>query len=135
MIVLTLSPSRAWVHKACTVYIALPSACRLMTVRSGLAIAAPVAQGGPNPIAPPGWVNNVCLAADCDKDRNGPMLVLLSSITIAFSGSRDATPADKVSGVILPVGRDGICADADSLTFEGAPSASASDSSAATTSS
>src|SRR5687767_13855937 len=111
MIVLTLRCSRAWVHKACSVYIALPSACRLITARSGQAMAAPVAHGGPNPIAPPGCVNNVCRAADCDIARNGPMLVLLSSITMAFSGSNAATAADSVSGVILadwPDGRGGV---------------------------
>src|SRR5262245_44862037 len=107
MIVLTLSCSRACVHNACNVYIALPSACRLITVRSGDATAAPVAHGGPNPIAPPGCVSRVCRAADCDIARNGPMLVLLSSITIALSGNSAVTAADNVSGVILPDGLAG----------------------------
>src|SRR5262245_856768 len=108
MIVLTLRRSRACVQSACIVYIALPSACRLITMRSGQAIAAPVAQGGPNPIAPPGCVNRVCRAADCDIARNGPMLVLLSSITTAFSGSSAVTAAESVSGVILPAGLGGV---------------------------
>src|SRR5215510_5317770 len=107
MIVLTLRPSRACVHRACSVYIALPSACRLITTRSGQAMAAPVAHGGPNPIAPPGCVSSVCREADCDIVRNGPMLVLLSSMTTAFSGSNAATAAESVSGVILSGGPDG----------------------------
>src|SRR5262245_9236489 len=108
MIVLTLSRSRACVQSDCNVYIALPSACRLITTRSGRAMAAPVAQGGPNPIAPPGCASRVCRAADCDIARNDPMLVLLSSITTAFSGSDAATAAESVSGVILPTGRGGV---------------------------
>src|SRR5215510_5214962 len=108
MIVLTLRPSRACVHRACSVYIALPSACRLITVRSGQAMAAPVAQGGPRPIAPPGCVSSVCRAADCDIVRNGAMLVLLSSIMMAFSGKTAATAAESVSGVRLPDGLDGV---------------------------
>src|SRR5215813_9677174 len=106
--VLTLSCSRACVQSACSVYMALPSACRLITTRSGQATAAPVAQGGPSPIAPPGCVNSVCRAADCDIARNGPMLVLLSSITTAFSGNNAETAAESVSGVRLPDGRGGV---------------------------
>src|SRR5262245_10396968 len=109
MIVLTFKPSCAWVQSDCNVYIALPSAWRLITTRSGQATAAPVAQGGPSPIAPPGCARRVCLAADCDIAWNGAMLVVLSSITIACSGIREATTAESVSGVIFPVGRDGIC--------------------------
>src|SRR5215475_13435246 len=113
MIVLTLSRSRACVHNACSVYIALPSACGLITIRSGHATAAPVAHGGPNPIAPPGCVSSVCRAADRDIVRNGPMLVLLSSITIALSGNSAATAADNVSGVILPDVLGGTCKSVD----------------------
>ncbi len=51
--VVTSSFSRAWVHSDCTVYIAEPSACRLITRRPGAPIAAPVAIGMPPPIAPP----------------------------------------------------------------------------------
>src|SRR5262245_17286098 len=108
MIVLMLSCSRACVQSACNVYIALPSACRLITTRSGHATAAPVAHGGPNPIAPPGCVNIVCRAADCDITRNGPMLVLLSSIMMAFSGRSAGTAAESVSGVLLAAGRGGV---------------------------
>ena len=53
MTVVTSRPSRAWVHSDCSVYIALPSASRQITVRSGHATAAPVATGRPWPIAPP----------------------------------------------------------------------------------
>ena len=45
MTVVTSRPSRAWVHSDCSVYIALPSASRLTTWRSGQATAAPVASG------------------------------------------------------------------------------------------
>src|SRR5262245_64655018 len=111
MIVLTLSCSRACVQSDCSVYIALPSACRLITTRSGQAMDAPVAHGGPNPIAPPGCVSSVCRDADWDIVRNGPMLVLLSSMTPAYSGSNAAHAAESVSGVILldgPEGRGGV---------------------------
>jgi hypothetical protein len=37
----------------CSVYMALPSACRLMTVLLGQAMAAPKAMGGPLPMLPP----------------------------------------------------------------------------------
>src|SRR6266851_4679261 len=57
------SPSRAWVHSACTVYIALPSACSETTFRSGQATAAPVASGGPSPIDPPMLESQSCGAA------------------------------------------------------------------------
>eukprot|EP00966_Prymnesium_polylepis_P303409 7008148-Prymnesium_polylepis.1 len=52
--------SCACVHSACAVYKPLPSACRLITRRSGHAIAAPTAHGGPWPIAPP-------VSAKCEK--------------------------------------------------------------------
>ena len=45
--VVTSRPSRAWVHSACSVYMALPSASRHTTLRSGQATAAPVATGRP----------------------------------------------------------------------------------------
>ena len=45
--------SRAMVHSAWMVYIALPSPTSAITGRSGQAIAAPVALGRPWPIAPP----------------------------------------------------------------------------------
>ncbi len=53
MIVVTSRPSRAWVHSDWSVYIALPSAWRLITGRSGHATAAPVASGMPKPMEPP----------------------------------------------------------------------------------
>src|SRR5436190_1675848 len=58
------SASRACVHKACTVYIALPSACNETTRRSGQAIAAPVASGMPSPIEPPMLDIQSCGIAD-----------------------------------------------------------------------
>jgi hypothetical protein len=43
----------ACVHNACSVYIALPSPWSEITLRSGHAMAAPVATGTMLPIAPP----------------------------------------------------------------------------------
>ena len=51
--VVTSRFSRAWVHNDWSVYIALPSASRDSTFRSGQATAAPVATGIPWPMAPP----------------------------------------------------------------------------------
>ena len=57
------STLRAWVHNACSVYIALPSAWRQSTGRSGAATAAPVAIGRPMPMAPPVRVSQSCAGA------------------------------------------------------------------------
>ena len=84
---MTSSPSRAWVHSDCSVYIALPSACRLSTGRSGHATAAPVATGIPKPIEPPvsvsqSWGGQPAVAGDAQIPP-----VCASSTTIASSAS------------------------------------------------
>ena len=56
----TFRPSRAWVQSACRVYMALPSASRQTTGRSGQAMAAPVASGRPQPMAPPVTWSQLC---------------------------------------------------------------------------
>src|SRR5439155_14757148 len=55
--VVTLRPSRAMVHNACAVYMALPSAVRHSTWRSGHATEAPTARGSAMPIDPPVLAN------------------------------------------------------------------------------
>src|SRR3712207_8046318 len=47
-----------------------PSACRQTTFRSGQAIAAPVASGGPMPIAPPVTSSQSCGSAPCVPEKN-----------------------------------------------------------------
>ena len=54
MTVVTSRLSRAWVHRAWMVYMALPSASTQTVLRPGVATAAPVAAGRPWPMAPPG---------------------------------------------------------------------------------
>jgi len=51
--VVTLSPSRAWVQRRLQLYMALPSACRHKTGRSGAATPRRWAAGRPIPMAPP----------------------------------------------------------------------------------
>ena len=87
MTVVTSRPSRAWVHSDCSVYIALPSACRLITGRSGHATAAPVATGMPNPIEPPVSVSQSCGGAPAVAGDAQIPPVCASSATIAPSGS------------------------------------------------
>ena len=61
--VVTSRFSRAWVHSACSVYIAEPSACSVDDAPPGRADAAPVASGMPLPMAPPVLVIQSCGAA------------------------------------------------------------------------
>ncbi len=58
--VVTSSLSRACVHSAWTVYMALPSPSSVTTLRSGQATAAPVASGMPMPIEPPMFWSQSC---------------------------------------------------------------------------
>jgi hypothetical protein len=53
--IVVMASCKTWGHQllTCRVYMAEPSACRLMTCRWGAATAAPVAMGGPLPMAPP----------------------------------------------------------------------------------
>ena len=86
--VVTSRPSRAWVHSDWSVYMALPSASRHSTWRSGHATAAPVATGRPWPMAPPvrqsqSWRGAPAVAPDTKIPEVFP-----SSLTMAPSGSR-----------------------------------------------
>src|SRR5215475_9421437 len=58
-----LRPSRACVHSDWMLYIALPSPTMQITLRSGQAIAAPVATGVEKPIEPPMFCSQSCGAA------------------------------------------------------------------------
>ena len=90
MIVVTSRFSRACVHSDCSVYIALPSASRFKTLRSGHATAAPVATGMPCPIAPPVSVNQSWRGAPSVAPETYRPPVCASSLTIAPSGSKRA---------------------------------------------
>ena len=86
---------------------ALPSACRQRTGRSGAATAAPVAIGSPMPMAPPvsvsqSWRGAPAVAAGTKRPEVFP-----SSTTTAPSGSVAPTAAAIVSAVMAPVGRSG----------------------------
>ena len=97
------SASRACVHKACTVYIALPSACSETTRRSGQATAAPVASGIPSPIEPPMLDIQSCGIADLVGAKKPRPVVTASSATIALSGNRAPSDWPSASEVIAPV--------------------------------
>ena len=87
MTVVTSSPSRACVHSADSVYMALPSASSASTRRPGQAIAAPVASGSPWPMDPPVRVSQSCGGAPAVAPGSHTPDVLASSETIAPSGS------------------------------------------------
>src|SRR5829696_3575181 len=135
MTVVTSSPSRACVHRACTVYVALPSASRQTTFRSGQATAAPVASGSPIPIAPPVTSNQSCGGAPRVFEKNAALAVIASSTTTESSGISAPTTAAALSGVSAPSGKDGGSCDWRAAAVPCAPSSSASASSAPTTSS
>src|SRR5256884_3838260 len=84
--VTTLRLSRAWVHKDWIVYIALPSPTMQITLRSGQAIAAPVATGVEYPIEPPRFWIQSCGAPAAITGKNARPVVTDSSTTIALSG-------------------------------------------------
>ena len=79
MTVVTSSCSRACVHSAESVYMALPSASSASTGRSGQAIAAPVASGSPWPMAPPVSVSQSCGGAPAVAPGSHSPDVLASS--------------------------------------------------------
>ena len=135
MTVVTSSPSRAWVHSDCSVYMALPSACRLRTWRSGQATAAPVATGMPWPMAPPVRLSQSWGGAPAVAPGTKIPAVFPSSLTIAPSGSRAPTAAATVSASSAPVGRPGRAGVRPPGRLGGAPRASANASRAAGTSS
>src|ERR1700738_1098606 len=84
--VTTLRLSRACVHSDWIVYIALPSPTMQITLRSGQAIAAPVATGVENPIEPPMFCSQSCGLADAVGGKKPRPVVMDSSTTMAFSG-------------------------------------------------
>src|SRR6202140_5549240 len=103
-VVVTLSPSRAWVHSDCRVYIALPSPTMQITLRSGQATAAPVATGVENPIEPPMFCSQSCGAAAAVGEKKPRPVVIDSSTTMAFSGIAIATACAIAAWVSAPVG-------------------------------
>src|SRR5204862_8193822 len=105
--VVTLRPARAMVHNACNVYIALPSAVKHNTGRSGHATAAPTARGSAIPIDPPVFANQSCGGDPLVAAIKPRPEVMDSSTTIAFSGSRAPTAVESPERVTSPVGRDG----------------------------
>ena len=132
--VVTLRFSRACVHSAWIVYIALPSASRLSTGRSGHATAAPTASGMPMPIEPPMFCSQVCGCAWRVAGKKPRPVETPSSTTIAFSGISAPSDCAKVAASILPVASLGGSYFAPSTGCV-APSSSASHSSAWTMSS
>ena len=79
--------SRAWVHNACSVYMAEPSAWSATTRRPGQASAAPVAIGNPLPIEAPVICSQSCGTADARPLKSDRPKLTLSSTTMALSGS------------------------------------------------
>src|SRR6202158_2316215 len=102
--VVTLRPSRAWVHSDCSVYIALPSPTMQITLRSGQATAAPVATGVEYPIEPPRFWIQSCCAADAVHGKKPRPVVIDSSTRMAFSGTADAIAWAIEAWVSAPVG-------------------------------
>src|SRR6202035_379978 len=102
--VVTLRPSRAWVHSDCSVYIALPSPTMQITLRSGHATAAPVATGVENPIEPPMFCNQSWGAAAAVGGKKPRPVVMDSSTMIAFSGIAHAIACAIEAWLSGPVG-------------------------------
>src|SRR3954453_15791773 len=102
--VVTLRPSRAWVHSDCSVYIALPTPTMQITLRSGQATAAPVATGVENPIEPPMFCSQSWGAAAAVGGKKARPVVMDSSTTIAFSGIAMAMAWAIEACVSAPVG-------------------------------
>ncbi len=123
---MTSRPSRAIVHRACNVYIALPSDSRATTRRSGHATAAPTATGSPWPIAPPLRHSQSCGGAPAVNPAANRPDVLPSSDTIAPSGSSAPSAAHTASAVSGPVRSSGRTSAWRAAGSRGAPSASAS---------
>ena len=95
--------SRAWVQRACSVYIPLPSPSRQITLRSGQAIAAPVAKGMPIPMEPPVTDIQSCCSVPAVKDISPRPDVMDSSTIMAFFGIRRPIAAAMLSGVSSPL--------------------------------
>src|SRR5690242_7979030 len=86
---------------------ALPSAVRHKTLRSGQATAAPTASGIAIPIEPPVLLNQSCGGAPLVVAIRPRPDVTDSSTTMAFSGRRAPTAAASPESVISPLGRPG----------------------------
>src|ERR1044072_1918180 len=95
--------SRACVHSAWMVYIAEPSAWMLSTLRSGQAIAAPVAIGMPRPIEPPMFCSQVCGCALRVEGKKPRPVETPSSTTMPFWGISAPIDCASVIESILPV--------------------------------
>ena len=107
MTVVMSSCSRACVHSADAVYMALPSASSASTGRSGQAIAAPAASGRPWPIAPPVSVSQSCGGAPRSRRAGTVPEVFASSQTMAPSGSSAPITAAALSRGQLAVRQAG----------------------------
>src|SRR3981081_4309074 len=103
-IVVTLRPSRACVHSDCSVYIALPSPPKQITLRSGHPPAAPPETGVENPIEPPMFCSQSCGAAAAVGGKKPRPVVMDSSTTMGFSGIALAIACAIEAGVKAPVG-------------------------------
>ena len=97
--------SRACVQSAWTVYMPLPSASSAITLRSGQATAAPVANGSPIPMAPPVRSNHSWGAAFAVNVGMANPEVAASLITTVLSGICAAILRAMVSGVSGPLGK------------------------------
>src|SRR5665647_3986018 len=108
--VVTSRLSRAIVHHACRVYMALPSASKATTRRPGEATAAPTATGRPWPMAPPVKQSQSWGGAPAVEPTANRPEVFPSSDTIAPSGSRIPSASHTAVEVRGPVGRAGVWA-------------------------
>src|SRR5271157_5580087 len=100
----TLRLSRACVHSDWMVYIALPSPTMQITLRSGQAIAAPVATGVENPIEPPMFCSQSCGLAEAVGGKKPRPVVMDSSTMMAFSGMAHAIACAMDEWLSAPVG-------------------------------
>src|SRR3954469_23481567 len=100
----TFSPSRAWVHSDCGVYIAEPSPTMQITLRYGHATAAPVATGVEKPIEPPMFCSQSWGLAAAVGGKKPRPVVIDSSTMMAFSGIAMAIACATEAWVSAPVG-------------------------------
>ena len=126
MMAVTLRFSRAMVHSAWMVYMAVPSPISAITGRCGQAIAAPTALGRPWPMAPPVSVMRSWRGQPAVITPSIRPLVMASSMTMARSGSNAPTALQTLGAVSLPVGRLGRCGACRRGWAAPAPSAAAS---------
>ena len=84
-----------------------PSPIRPITLRSGHAMAAPIATGMPYPMEPPQLLSQVCFGAPLVTGKKARPVVIDSSTTIASSGIARAIRAASAFRLIGPLGRSG----------------------------